>query len=580
VPITAGQKAQAEQGQWQAAHDPAAAIRVIAGPGTGKSATIERRVAHVLNNGANSRRVYVISFTRATCVELAARTSSFCVTQPCAAVAAQVHISTMHSLALRILRSANVLATLYPADPMVLDDWERSNVYDQELANALGCSPGRAAEVRLAHDAQWQTLNPQAIAQAAITNAERNGFDVFHTTRRNLYCCVLPGEVVYECVSRLQQGAIQPNQLPPIEHLIVDEYQDLNACDQEFIRRLASIGAVLFVAGDDDQSIYSFRHANPIGIVQFATAYAAASTHTLNSCFRCTPAILGPALNLIAHNPNRVPKQLHSLYENAAPPVQGVLHVWSFATAQAEMAAIANSCRELMNGPMVGQEDEIVILISNRRLQLGPLTRELGNLGLPFDPPGGEAIRDERVIRAAYSLLRIVRDQTTNVPDYIAYRDVLALLHGIGVGTGRAIGDLCVANNQNFHDLFCPAELPHWISGRPAAAVARVRSLVQQVAGWTLQETIGARGGDIAHLLSTVAFAGSLQLTNHIQEWNAFAGSLPQGMTLEELLLFLAADDEAAQRQLLDTVTERLGEASSQAGPGRKRLRILNDARC
>jgi DNA helicase II / ATP-dependent DNA helicase PcrA len=332
---------------------------------------------------------------------------------------------------------------------------------------------------------------------------------------------------------------------------------------------------VLFVAGDDDQSIYSFRHANPIGIVQFATAYAAASTHTLNSCFRCTPAILGPALNLIAHNPNRLPKQLHSLYENAAPPVQGVLHVWSFATAQAEMAAIANSCRELMNGPMVGQEDEIVILISNRRLQLGPLTRELGNLGLPFDPPGGEAIRDERVIRAAYSLLRIVRDQTTNVPDYIAYRDVLALLHGIGVGTSKAIGDLCVANNQNFHDLFCPAELPHWISGRPAAAVARVRSLVQQVAGWTLQETIGARGGDIAHLLSTVAFAGSLQLTNHIQEWNAFAGSLPQGMTLEELLLFLAADDEAAQRQLLDTVTERLGEASSQAGPGRKRLRIL-----
>src|SRR5207248_1857620 len=51
--------------------------------------------------------------------------------------------------------------------------------------------------------------------------------------------------------------------------------------------------------------------------------------------------------------------------------------------------------------------------------------------------------------------------------------------------------------------------------------------------------------------------------------------SVPQGMTLEELLLFLAADDEAAQRQLLDTVTERLGEASSQAGPGRKRLRIL-----
>ena len=142
MPITPAQTAQAEQHEWQAARDPADAIRLIAGPGTGKSATIERRVAHVLNNGSNASRVYVISFTRATCGELGVRISAFCAMQPCASVAAHIRTSTMHSLALRILRSANVLATLYPADPMVLDDWERSNVYDRELANALVCTPG------------------------------------------------------------------------------------------------------------------------------------------------------------------------------------------------------------------------------------------------------------------------------------------------------------------------------------------------------------------------------------------------------------------------------------------------------
>jgi DNA helicase-2/ATP-dependent DNA helicase PcrA len=575
VAITAAQIAQAEQDQWQAAQDQAVAIRVVAGPGTGKSATIERRVAHVLNSGVNASRVYVISFTRATCGELAGRTSAFCATQPCAGVAAQVRISTMHSLALRILRTANVLATLYPADPVVLDDWERSNVYDQELATALGCPPGRAAEVRLAHDAQWQTRTPQAIAQATITNAERHGFDAFHTTRRNLYCCVLPGEVVYECVSRLQQGAIQPDQIPAIEHLIVDEYQDLNACDQEFIRRLANNGAILLVAGDDDQSIYSFRHANPMGIVQFPAAYPAATTHNLNACFRCTPNILQPAANLIAHNPNRLPKQLHSLYANAAPPVQGILHVWSFASAHAERVAIANSCQQLMNGPMVGQEDQIVILISNRRLQLGPITQELANLGIAFDPPGGEAIRDQPVIRATYSILRIIKDRTTNVPDYVAHRAFLALLHGVGVGTSKAIGDLCVDHNQNFHDLFYTAVLPHWMTGRPAAAITRVRLLVQQIVGWTLQDTVGARAGDIGQLLTTVIFAGSSQAVEYLQEWTAFAASLPQGMKLEELLSFLAADDEAGQRQILDRVAERLGETNAGMGSGPKRIRIL-----
>jgi superfamily I DNA/RNA helicase len=173
MPITAAQIAQAEQRQWQAARDGAAQVRLVAGPGTGKSATIERRVAHVLNNGANAQHIYVISFTRATCADLAERLSRFCAAQPCAAVAANIRVSTMHSLALRILRRAAVLATLYPADPMVLDDWEKSNVYDEELAKYLGCPPGRAAQIRVAHDAQWQTLNPQTISQAAITNAER-----------------------------------------------------------------------------------------------------------------------------------------------------------------------------------------------------------------------------------------------------------------------------------------------------------------------------------------------------------------------------------------------------------------------
>jgi DNA helicase-2/ATP-dependent DNA helicase PcrA len=114
------------------------------------------------------------------------------------------------------------LTTLYPSDPVVLDDWEREQVYDVELGNALDRPRTRAGQVRLAHDAQWQTLNPQFIAQPAITQAERQGFNAFHWTRRNLYSCVLPGELIYECVTRIQQGAIQPNQLPTIQHLIVD----------------------------------------------------------------------------------------------------------------------------------------------------------------------------------------------------------------------------------------------------------------------------------------------------------------------------------------------------------------------
>ena len=296
MPITAAQKAQAEQCQWTAARDGAKQVRLVAGPGTGKSYSIEKRVAYLLTKGATPSNVYIISFTRATCAELRNRITRFCSTLSCANEATQVRVSTMHSLALRILRRANLL-TSYPSTPIMLDDWEQAKIYDRELAESIGCIPSRATEIRLAHDSQWQTLNPQYVNQAQITTSEVQGFNAFHSARTNLYCCVLPGEVIFRCVQALQQGVLRANQLPQIDHLVVDEFQDLNACDQEFVRLLCATNTILFVAGDDDQSIYSFRHADPNGIVLFQSIYPASATHLLTDCFRCTSDILNLAFS-------------------------------------------------------------------------------------------------------------------------------------------------------------------------------------------------------------------------------------------------------------------------------------------
>lgn len=576
MPITAAQKAQAEQRQWAAARDGAPQVRLVAGPGTGKSHTIEKRVADLLTNGATPGNVYVISFTRATCAELTERIRAFCSTLPCANAATQVRVSTMHSLALRILRRANLL-TSYPSTPIMLDDWEQTNVYDREFAGSLGCTPSRAAEIRLAHDAQWQTLNPQYVNQAQITPAEVQGFNAFHSARTNLYSCVLPGEVIYKCVDALQQGALQANQLPQIDHLIVDEFQDLNACDQEFVRLLSANNTVLFVAGDDDQSIYSFRHANPDGIVQFQTAYPASATHVLTDCFRCTPAVLGPASRLITYNLNRVPKNLTSLYGAATPPVQGRMMVWSFQTAQEEARAVAQSCQALINAGMAGREDEILILISNRRVQLDMLAQELGNLGLPYDPPRGAALTNEyEAIRAVYSVLRIARYNSTGEEDYPAHRDLLEVLSGVGSATAKGVADACISNNQNFRQLFYLPACPTWLSGRCPSAVQRVMATVQTVRTWSMSDTLAARSGDITTLLSSQVFTSGRNAANSLSIWNTLMGSLPAQMTLDDLLQFLAADSESDQQAILDLVNQRIGGGQPQTqAPVQKRIRIL-----
>jgi superfamily I DNA/RNA helicase len=132
-----------------------------------------------------------------------------------------------------------------------------------------------------------------------------------------------------------------------------------------------------------------------------------------------------------------------------------------------------------------------------------------------------------------------------------------------------------VVNYQNFRGLFYLPAIPHWITGRSAVAVTGIRNIIQHVAGWTLQDSIGARSGDIAHILANLVFTGSSQVGNHVAEWNAFAASLPQGMVLEELLEFLAARDEAEERQILDAVNARLEGGDAGAGAAPNRIRIL-----
>lgn len=548
MPLTLAQKAQAEQRQCAAASDPAPQVRLVAGPGTGKSSTIEKRVVRLLSNGVAPLNVSVISFTRATCAELLARIQRFRANLPCAGGASQVRVSTMHSLALRILRRAHLL-TSYPSTPILLDDWEQTNVYDIELASSLGCAPGRDKEIRLAYDAQWKTLNPQHVNQAQIT----------------------PAEV---------QGALLPSQLPAIQHLIVEEFQDLNACDQEFVGLLSLNGAVLFVAGDDDQSIYSFLHANPDGIVQFPQVYQGSSTHVLSDCFRCAPGILDGATRLIAYNPSRVQKNLVSLYAAASPPAQSSLLVWFFHSAQEEARAIARSCRELINAGMAGREDEILILISNRRVQFGLIAQELGNLGLPYAPPRGKSLVDElEPIRAVYALLRVARDQTTGEEDYPAYRDILGVLSRVGHATAKAVADACITNNQNFRQLFHLPTCPWWLTGRPTSAVQRVMAIVQAVANWTMADTLGSRTADIAGVLSGCIFTSGGSAANNVNAGNTLAGALTPQMTLDELLQFLAADTESDQQAILDLVNQRIGGSVPLAQTtAQKKIRILTIA--
>src|SRR5207248_11028714 len=96
----------------------------------------------------------------------------------------------------------------------------------------------------------------------------------------------------------------------PPSHILVDEYQDLNPCDLAVIQRLTALGAELFVAGDDDQSIYGFRYANPEGIRRFDREYTPSTSLALEECRRCDSRVLDVALYVARQDARRIEKRL------------------------------------------------------------------------------------------------------------------------------------------------------------------------------------------------------------------------------------------------------------------------------
>jgi len=212
--------------QRAAATDPSPHVRVMAGPGTGKSQTIEQRVCWLVEGGADPGRIVVVSFTRASAEDLRARVAKACSE---ANLDPAVRVGTLHSFALRALRAAGRLKA-YPADPAVLQRWEVDHIFDAEFGETAGVgSLPRRRLIRADHEAFWQTgehTPPQVTPpDPPISEDERNGFRTFHGPRTQLYSCVLPGEIVRLCVDHMQAGTLDPAELLKIDHLIVDEFQ-------------------------------------------------------------------------------------------------------------------------------------------------------------------------------------------------------------------------------------------------------------------------------------------------------------------------------------------------------------------
>lgn len=219
-------------------------IRVVAGPGAGKTTCLKRRTQRLIEgDGVDPGDIFVGTFTRAIASDLRAELGD------------EIEVSTLHSLASRLLRE-HPAATQGMRLRFLLAYEEDALLYDV------------AADVPGLTD---QNHRRRELLRLQSARAERAGFDdaVFAgAVRRWLqhHGGMLVGEVVYLAVVGLENGDIPHGRYV---HVVVDEYQDLTAAEQQLVELVWSRTGSLVVMGDNNQSIYAFRFNHPEGIDEF-----------------------------------------------------------------------------------------------------------------------------------------------------------------------------------------------------------------------------------------------------------------------------------------------------------------------
>ena len=288
---------------------------------------------------------------------------------------------------------------------------------------------------------------------------------------------MLIGELVPEALRYMRNNPASPERTS-FAHILVDEYQDLNAAEQEFVQLIAE-NARLTIIGDEDQSIYSFKYAHPEGIADFHVRHPETGDETLEQCRRCPTNIVEMANRLISNNRRRTNRVLAARPENGA----GEVHIVQWPSMEREAQGLAEFIERRIR---LGQVEAGRVLVLAPRRQFGYGVRDaLNALGVQAHSffqeealEGDPTKLNRSRVQQAFTLLALA----ANPEDSVALRCWCGFgSASLRRGAWDRVRALCAAN-----EVTLPIALNDLEAGRLAIAhganvVARLRELQERL---------------------------------------------------------------------------------------------------
>jgi DNA helicase-2/ATP-dependent DNA helicase PcrA len=397
--------------QLQAATAPLGHNLVIASAGTGKTSTIVGRIAYLLEEGLKPEEILLLTFTNKAAAEMKERVTKVL------PQAKNIEAGTFHSVSYKWLKKLNKnLVLKQPKDLRILF----KSIYDKRDFSRLGIDekPYSANylfdlySLYLNSNAssfeEWLTARAPAQEEYAIIYEDI--FDEYEKVKKE-HNLVDFNSLLIEMINALKSGIENP-----FREILVDEYQDTNPLQNEFIESVKKDS--LFCVGDYDQSIYAFNGADISIISTFDKRYENAKIHTLKKNYRSYGEILDIANRVIKNNPRIYPKTLEVTrgYSGEYPKV--LMYNDTFEEYRDIASRIMASTT---------RRDEIAILFRNNS-SADAIEAMLREKGIECKRKGGVSFFDSREIKVTLDILTFL----INPKDIMSFIHIFEYARGIG----------------------------------------------------------------------------------------------------------------------------------------------------
>lgn len=468
-------------------------LLVLAGAGSGKTSVITQKIIHLIKDkGIKPNKITAVTFTNKAAKEMKERVSALLDRKE----GRGLSISTFHNLGLRFLGSE--LAATELRSGFSIFDSQDCQALIADITNKHLASNKEDIFTIQNQISEWKNnlVGAEAALSAADTNDKMMAAKIYleYQKRLTVYNAVDFDDLIFLPVKILEENPqIKEKWQQKIHYLLVDEYQDTNVCQYQFVKLICGQFGRLTAVGDDDQSIYSWRGACPENLALLAEDFSNLEVIKLEQNYRSVGRILKVANTLIDNNPHVFDKKLWS-----DKAYGDVIRVISPKNEEQEAKRIASEIISYRYNQQRSYRDYAVLYRNNH--QSNQIEKALTENQIPYKISGGTSFFARSEIKDIMSYFRLL----INPDDDTAFLRIINVpRRQIGSATLAKLNEYASKRNSSLFAACFELGFQQQISSQNYQAIERFTRLINDVSEHCLE--VDAEAG-VAQLVDLIDY--------------------------------------------------------------------------